>query len=51
MPYYRKLGYNFGDFPNAESYYKRCISLPMYPTLTDKEINYIINTIKEFYND
>ncbi len=33
MPYYREFGWKEGDMPNAEAYYKKCISLPMYPTL------------------
>ena len=49
MPYYRQLGWNEGDFPNAESYYKGCISLPMYPTLTIDEQLFVINKIKEFF--
>jgi UDP-4-amino-4,6-dideoxy-N-acetyl-beta-L-altrosamine transaminase len=51
MPYYRQLGWKEGDFPNAETYYKGCISLPMYPTLTDKEQKIVINKIISFYND
>jgi dTDP-4-amino-4,6-dideoxygalactose transaminase len=38
-----------GDFPNAENYYKHCISLPMFPTLTDEEQAYVINEINAFY--
>lgn len=49
MPYYRKLGWKEGDFPNAETYYSRCLSLPMYPTLTRDEQNYVIEQIIEFY--
>lgn len=49
MPYYRQLGWKEGDFPNAESYYKGCISLPMYPTLTIDEQLYVVNKIKEFF--
>nr|WP_314865795.1 UDP-4-amino-4,6-dideoxy-N-acetyl-beta-L-altrosamine transaminase [uncultured Flavobacterium sp.] len=49
MPYYRQLGWKEGDLPNAESYYKGCISLPMYPTLTIDEQLFVINKIKEFY--
>jgi UDP-4-amino-4,6-dideoxy-N-acetyl-beta-L-altrosamine transaminase len=49
MPYYRQLGCKEGDFPNAESYYKGCISLPMYPTLTFDEQLYVVNKIKEFF--
>jgi dTDP-4-amino-4,6-dideoxygalactose transaminase len=30
MPYYKELGWNEGDMPNAENYYKNCISLPMF---------------------
>ncbi len=49
MPYYRKYGWKEGDFPNAEKYYTHCISLPMFPTLKDKEQNYIIRKILDFY--
>ena len=50
MPYYKSLGNNEGDHPYAEAYYKNCISLPMFPTLTDVELSYVISTIKQFYN-
>lgn len=49
MPYYRQFGWKEGDMPQAENYYKHCISLPMYPTLTDEEQQFIVSTIKEFY--
>ncbi len=49
MPYYRQFGWKEGDLPNAENYYKHCISLPMYPTLTEEEQNYVIKKVKEFY--
>jgi UDP-4-amino-4,6-dideoxy-N-acetyl-beta-L-altrosamine transaminase len=51
MPYYKQFGWKEGDFPNAENYYKHCISLPMYPTLTTEEQAYVINEINAFYND
>lgn len=50
MPYYRQLGWKEGDRPTAEIYYKRCISLPMYPTLDDSEQSYVIKTIEDFYH-
>jgi UDP-4-amino-4,6-dideoxy-N-acetyl-beta-L-altrosamine transaminase len=50
MPYYRRIGWKIGDMPIAESYYESCISLPMYPTLTEMEQDFVINKIKEFYN-
>lgn len=49
MPYYRDLGWKEGDKPNAETYYKHCISLPMYPTLTEVEQTYVIDTIKGYF--
>ena len=49
MPYYRERGWNEGDFPNAEKYYNNCISLPMYPTLTDDDFNYVIEKIDTFF--
>lgn len=49
MPYYRKIGWEEGDLPNAESYYTRCISLPMFPTLSKEEQNFVIKKTKEFF--
>ena len=49
MPYYRQFGWKEGDMPNAENYYKNCLSIPMYPTLTEKEQQFVIDKIKEFY--
>ncbi|MGC1633410.1 MAG: UDP-4-amino-4,6-dideoxy-N-acetyl-beta-L-altrosamine transaminase [Gelidibacter sp.] len=48
MPYYRQFGWNEGDMPNAETYYKHCISLPMYPTLTNEEQAFVIEKILEY---
>lgn len=50
MPYYRDFGWKDGDMPNAEKYYKHCLSLPMYPTLTEEEQQFVIDKIIEFYN-
>lgn len=50
MPYYKELGFKEDDFPEAESYYKRCLSLPMYPTLTEEQQGYVISEISSFYN-
>lgn len=49
MPYYQEFGWKVGDFPEAEAYYKQCISLPMYPTLTEQEQEFVIGKIFEFY--
>ncbi|MCO4292938.1 UDP-4-amino-4,6-dideoxy-N-acetyl-beta-L-altrosamine transaminase [Solitalea sp. MAHUQ-68] len=50
MPYYREQGWKEGDFPIAEAYYKRCLSLPMYPSMTDEQQNYVIEKIINFVN-
>jgi UDP-4-amino-4,6-dideoxy-N-acetyl-beta-L-altrosamine transaminase len=50
MPYYRQFGWKEGDMPNSEKYYKNCISLPMYPTLTNEEQEFVINAIFSFFN-
>lgn len=50
MPYYRQMGCKEGDMPKAENYYKHCISLPMYPTLTEEEQQFVIDKVVSFYN-
>jgi UDP-4-amino-4,6-dideoxy-N-acetyl-beta-L-altrosamine transaminase len=49
QPYYKKFGWKKGDFPNAEKYYQHCLSLPMYPGLTDDQQSYTIEKILDFY--
>jgi UDP-4-amino-4,6-dideoxy-N-acetyl-beta-L-altrosamine transaminase len=51
MPYYKQIGYEGADLKHAENYYSKCISLPMYPTLSETEQEYIINTIFEFLDE
>ena len=41
---------NEGTYPNAEELCKTCLSIPMYPDLTDSEINFVTEKIKEFFN-
>lgn len=48
LPYYQSLGWKKGDFPVSENYYSQCLSLPMYPTLSDAEQDYVISSILEF---
>ncbi|MDC0580888.1 UDP-4-amino-4,6-dideoxy-N-acetyl-beta-L-altrosamine transaminase [Amylibacter sp.] len=45
-PYYQKLGFKWGDFPNSEAYYSRAISLPIFPSLTQEDQRYVIDTVK-----
>lgn len=46
---YAQLEYKDGDFPMAEKAAKTMLSLPMYPELTKRQIQYVCDKIKEFY--
>ena len=46
---YKFLGYKKGDFPVAEEYADEILSLPMFPELTENEIKYVCECIKQFY--
>lgn len=48
FPYYQALGWKKGDMPVAEKFYKHCLSLPMYPTLSSEEQDYVIQSVLEF---
>jgi UDP-4-amino-4,6-dideoxy-N-acetyl-beta-L-altrosamine transaminase len=50
MPYYRRQGWEDGDRPYSEGYYRECLSLPMYPTLERAEQDYVISSIFEYFN-
>lgn len=45
-PYYQNLGYKRGICPIAEEWYERALTLPIHPSLTNDQITYIINTLK-----
>jgi dTDP-4-amino-4,6-dideoxygalactose transaminase len=47
-PFYkREYGYRVGDFPRAEQEYRACFSLPIYPTMTEEQIRYVISSVIE----
>jgi UDP-4-amino-4,6-dideoxy-N-acetyl-beta-L-altrosamine transaminase len=46
-PFYAQLGFRSSDFPAAESYYEEAISLPMFPMLSDEQIDTVVNLIQE----
>ena len=48
LPYYKSIGYQDADLSNSENYYSKCISLPMYPSLKDEDVEYIIDKVLEF---
>ncbi|GAB4153876.1 MAG: UDP-4-amino-4,6-dideoxy-N-acetyl-beta-L-altrosami ne transaminase [Winogradskyella sp.] len=51
LPYYKAIGYEGADLSNSEAYYSKCISLPMYPTLTDEEQSFVIEKVLGFLNE
>lgn len=48
MPYYKEIGYRGADLTCAENYYSKCISLPMYPSLSDEEQEFVIEKVLSF---
>ena len=48
QPYYRKkYGYKIGKCPNAEAYYAKALSLPLFPMMSDSDIEHVIQTVKQ----
>ena len=47
QPYYQNMGFKFGDFSEAELYYREAISLPMYPTMTEAQQDKVISALKK----
>ena len=47
--YYKKYGYISGDFPNAKKFSEQVITMPLYPALTDDDVNYIIDTLQSLW--
>ncbi len=47
QPHYRRLGFKPGDFPAAERYYARAISLPLFPALTDAQQDRVVGVLAE----
>jgi dTDP-4-amino-4,6-dideoxygalactose transaminase len=43
--YQRQYGYRTGDFPVTEDVYSRCLSLPIYPAMSDADRDYVIETV------
>jgi len=45
QPYYRKLGYSAGLCPNAEAYYREALSIPIFPAMTDRDADDVIEAV------
>jgi len=46
QPYYQQLGFNWSDFPQAESYYQQAISLPIHYGLTQEDQDRVVTTLQ-----
>ena len=49
QPYYMRLGFFEGQYPRAEDYYRKAVSLPIHPGLSGDQWTYIVTKVKEFY--
>jgi len=47
QPYYRKLGFRSGDFPASERYYRRAISIPLFPAMTETQQQRVADTLRD----
>ncbi len=46
QPFYQeRIGTNWGDCPNAEKYYQKCLSIPLYPAMSDSDVERVIDEI------
>ena len=46
QPYYQRMGFKLGDFPEAERYYAEAISLPLFPAMTDGDQDEVVSAVQ-----
>ena len=46
QPDFRRAGLSEGEFPGAERYYAGCVSLPMFPAMTDAEVDQVVVAVR-----
>jgi len=46
-PYYRQLGFDFNQYKHALNYYRECLSIPIYYSLSNSELSHIIESIRK----
>ncbi|XQW85876.1 UDP-4-amino-4,6-dideoxy-N-acetyl-beta-L-altrosamine transaminase [Thalassotalea piscium] len=51
QPYYKSLGFEYGDFPLAEQYYKEAISLPMFHTMSIEQQDEVVTVLRSIIGD
>jgi UDP-4-amino-4,6-dideoxy-N-acetyl-beta-L-altrosamine transaminase len=47
QPYYQKMGFKAGDYPNSEEYYREAISIPIHPKITNADQDMVVSCIHE----
>jgi UDP-4-amino-4,6-dideoxy-N-acetyl-beta-L-altrosamine transaminase len=47
-PHYQKIGFKDLKLPHAENYYSKALSLPMFHSMSDEDLNFVIKTVNEF---
>jgi UDP-4-amino-4,6-dideoxy-N-acetyl-beta-L-altrosamine transaminase len=50
QPYYQQMGFKLGDFPEAEKYYTSAISLPLFPTMSFKQQDEVVEVLSKAIN-
>ena len=46
-PFYEKFTFDMNSFPNSEAYYESAISIPMFPELSEEELDYVVQSVKK----
>ena len=49
QPYYSKFGFNYKNFPNAETYFDQAITLPLYPDLSNSDLKFICRSFRSLF--
>ena len=50
QPYYKNLGFKLDDFPGAAHHYETAISLPIFPSMTNQQVDYVCKLIREYFS-
>ncbi|WNJ21501.1 UDP-4-amino-4,6-dideoxy-N-acetyl-beta-L-altrosamine transaminase [Pontibacter sp. G13] len=50
QPYYQRLGWKKGDFPHSEAFYNGCLSMPMYPSISDESLKFATQIVQSFFH-
>ena len=50
QPYYRDQGFSRGDFPNAESFYSKALTLPCHPSLTEAQQDQVVQSLRKAFS-